>query len=142
MSKKTRAAHAATLALLADRFPHVFAVDPKLRKPLKIGIADDLAAALDGVVARRQLAFALAGYCNSVAYLKNCTVGAERVDLAGNAVGTVTAAQAEHALAKLAAKTEKEAATATPQPPPAEAPQRFSLADLKRAAARRREAAS
>jgi ProP effector len=142
VSKKTRAAHAAALALLADRFPHVFAVDPKLRKPLKVGIADDLAAKLDGVISRRQLGFALAAHCNSISYLKSCTIGADRIDLAGNPVGTVTAREAEHARAALTAKTEKAATAATPQPPPAEAqPNKLSLADLKRAAAMRKGAA-
>jgi ProP effector len=133
----------AALTLLAERFPQTFPADPKQRRPLKVGIADDLAAALGGVISRRQLAFALAGYCDSVAYLKNCTIGAERVDLAGNAVGTVTATQAAHASAKLVAKEKAKKAATKPQPPPAEAPpKKLSLADLRNAALVRREAAS
>jgi ProP effector len=144
MSKATRAAHAAALALLADRFPHVFAVDPKLRKPLKVGIADDLAAALDGVISRRQLAFALAAYCDSVSYLMNCTLGAERVDLNSNAAGTVTAAEAAYAARRLAEPEARKATTvAAPQgPPPAQQQAKLSLADLKIAAQIRKEAAS
>jgi ProP effector len=142
MSKtKKRASVAAVLALLTSTFPKTFAVDPKWRKPLKIGIADDLIVRIDGAIQRRELGVALMVYCNSVSYLRACKVGAERFDLDGNAVGIVTAAEAAHAIGKLTelqAKTKKTAATATPQPPL----KKLSLADLKIAARMRKEAAS
>jgi sRNA-binding protein len=76
-------------------------------------------------------------YCGSVGYLRNCEVGAERIDLDGDVTGVVTEAEAEHARVKLAADTKKAATAATPQPPA----ERLSLADLKRAAQMRKEAA-
>jgi ProP effector len=127
----------AALAILTDRFPQAFPVGPQRRKPLKIGIADDLAARLDGVLSRRQLGFALAAHCDSVSYLMNCKIGAERVDLDGNAAGTVTAAEAAYAARRLAEPEARKAATAAPPPPP-----KLSLADLKIAAQIRKEAAS
>jgi ProP effector len=131
----------AALAILIDRFPQAFPAGPQRQKPLKIGIADDLAARLDGVLSRRQLGFALAAHCDSVSYLMNCTLGAERVDLDGNAAGTVTAAEAAYAARRLAEPEARKATTAaTPQPPPPaqQVPPKLSLADLKRAAALRK----
>jgi ProP effector len=143
--KKTRASNAAVLALLIGAFPKTFTVDSK--KPLKVGIASDLIGRLDGAIRPRELGLALTLYCNSAAYLRSCKTGAERIDLDGNAAGVVTAAQAEHAIDKLAefkAKAKKVGLAATkPQPPPAEAsPKKLSLVDLKIAAQMRKEAAA
>jgi ProP effector len=131
MSKnKRRAAIAAAFALLASTFPKAF-------------VADDLIVRIDGAIQRRELRLALTLYCNSVAYLRNCKVGAERIDLDGNAAGVITAAEAEHASGKLKAKVKKAALATKPQPPPAEAPAReLPLIDLKIAARMRKEAAS
>jgi len=54
------AAAKALIEKLADRFPACFAVYEKRRRPLKIGIHDDLVAALDGTVSLRELKAALA----------------------------------------------------------------------------------
>jgi ProP effector len=139
--RKKRASVAAAFAFLVGTFPKTFTVDPEPRKSLKIGVDVDLAITLDGALQRRELWLALMWYCNSDSYLRSCQVGATRIDLDGNAVGVVTAAEAEHARAKLAAKTKKVALAATkPQPPPAtEPPKKSSLADLRVAAQIRKE---
>jgi ProP effector len=136
MSKGKRRA---ALALLVASFPQAFSVNPKLRKPLKIGIDVDLITKLDGAIQRRELGFVLTAHCDSISYLRNCSIGVERIDLDGNPAGTVSEREAAYAVDKLA---KKRAAATTPQLPPAKAaPPKLSLADLKRAAAMRKEAA-
>jgi sRNA-binding protein len=43
-SKRKRASVTAALSFLVDAFPTAFTANPKLRQPLKVGIADDLAS--------------------------------------------------------------------------------------------------
>jgi ProP effector len=109
----------ATIALLAERYPRTFFVLGKQRKPLKIGIADDIMA--DGAIDSENLRWALGVYCNSPDYLRSFQAGAVRLDLAGNEAGIVTEAEADHARVKLAAVL----ARRQPQPSPR---QRFSNA--------------
>jgi ProP effector len=144
--RKKRAAVAAALAILSDKFPKTFTVDPTLRKSLKVGIADDLIVRIDGAIQQHELRLVLARYCGAASYLRACKVGADRLDLDGNVSGTVTAAEAEHARDKLAGLKAKKAtaneATKQPQPSLAETPRkRLSIADLKIAARMRKEAA-
>jgi ProP effector len=142
---KTRASNAAAFGVLSRKFPKTFLVDPDLRKPLKIGIDTDLALKLGVEVDPRRLRLVLKLYCGCFGYLRNCRPGTERIDLAGEPAGAVTAAEAAHAsmlLVELKArmKSKKSAATATPQPPPA--PPKLSLTDLRAAARARREGAA
>ena len=157
MSKTARRARiAATIELLCDRFPETFS--RREPQPLKVGVHADLLAALDGMVEPRDLKSALAGYTSNARYLRALSAGACRVGLDGNPAGTVTAedeAVAKARLAELAkgitprakvpsAKAGPEAparttATENPKPP---APKRLSLADLREAGRRRREAAA
>jgi sRNA-binding protein len=80
---------------------------------------------------------ALRSYCNGVNYLTASREGAVRVDLAGEPAGTVTGAEAEHAmeaiavLAKVAAKRASEAAR-TPRGAQTAKGGRLSLQDLLR----------
>jgi ProP effector len=144
-SKRKRAEVTAALSFLVDAFPKAFTANPKLRQPLKIGIADDLIVRIDGAIQPRHLRLALTLYCGSVSYLWNCKIGAERVGLDGDVTGVVTAAEAEHAIDRLkaGAKAKKAALATRPQPPPAEAPPRkLSLSDLRIAAQMRKDAAS
>jgi ProP effector len=53
----------------------------------------------------REITAPLHSYCNSRGYLFACTEGTIRIDLDGNAAGTVSAAEAEHARQQLAAQT-------------------------------------
>lgn len=135
---------------LAEQFSNCFFVDDARRRPLKIGIFNDLRslAPFD----RHALRLGLVRYTRSGAYLRACTEGAPRIGLDGNAVGEVTAEQAAHARDVLAERAKKQKARkqkwlerqqaardkhAVSQAP-AQPQCRASLADLRAAAARRR----
>ena len=79
---------------LAERFPQAFVVFEQRRKPLKIGIYDDIAAAINGAIAPRELDYALHFYCHNEGYLRSMRAGAARVDLMGHPGDEVTAEQA------------------------------------------------
>jgi len=148
-----RAAQAAQIiTTLAERFPAAFAIYARRRKPLKIGVFDDLLAATAGSIPPAELKDALRAYCRSYGYFRACREGIARVDLAGQPAGAVTAAEAARAAVcadrqlqrwqqkKAAAAPPAPAAPLAPAPAPAAAPKRLSLADLKVAAAARRAA--
>ncbi|MBL6734561.1 MAG: RNA chaperone ProQ [Shewanellaceae bacterium] len=84
------------LAYLAEKFPLCFTIKG-LVKPLKIGIFQDIAAALgeDERVSKTQLRLALRRYTNSWRYLKSVQVDAERIDLNGQPCAII---EPEHAL--------------------------------------------
>ena len=104
---------------LVAAFPAAFAPKGQAKKPLKVGIFKD-------IIARRpykpwHLGKVLDDYTRGPTYLQAVIEGAERVDLDGNVVGTVTASQAQHAQQKLQAivqdmqrrRKQREAAVAT-----------------------------
>jgi len=92
----------AVVARLAAAFPQTFVLEKHLaHRPLKIGIAADLRAALPELPSR-VLARALAAYAKRIMYLQALTAGAPRVDLAGNPAGEVTALEAGYASSVLA----------------------------------------
>jgi sRNA-binding protein len=71
----------AVVARLAAAFPQTFVLEKHLaHRPLKIGIAADLRAALPELPSRG-LARALAAYAKRIMYLQALTAGAPRVDL-------------------------------------------------------------
>jgi ProP effector len=148
MSGKPNPAHD-TIAVLADLFPAAFSVFERRRKPLKIGIHEDLIAALGGAVTEKEARLALAIYTGNASYLRaSCNVGAARVDLAGNKVGSVDLAAATHAKQRLDQQRDKrkrreEAAAQIKAKAEAKARNagRVSLGDLRRAAQARRVAA-
>ena len=146
----------AVLACIAEWFPQAFVPEKDLpHRPLKIGIHIDLKARCPALSERKRRAV-LRWYVTRTIYLRACVAGAPRIDLDGNVCGEVTAAEAQHAAARLAAilaararKEEliKSRAAAQPAAPhekenPAEekppAPQRDGLAALREAAAKRR----
>jgi ProP effector len=140
--------HQAALVLigkLAERFPAAFAINPRYRQPLKIGIHYDIAAALSDTVTPREVSDALRMYTSSSRYLKALVAGADRVDLNGMPTGTVTAEHADIAKAQYEQRRDKHKAKQKQQTPKngagkaALAPRRLSLADL-RAAAKARQA--
>jgi len=90
---KNRSANQAAIALIADTYPKAFSRD-KVR-PLKIGIQEDLVA--DGKLPAGKIKRALASYVRSPLYYKSMQLGAERVDLQGNAAGVVSELEAAHA---------------------------------------------
>ena len=99
--KQRRQQITAALDRLANTFPQTFFVYGAHRKPLKIGIANDIAAT--GAIPPEELRWVLRSYCGATGYFRSCKEGATRVDLAGNEAGIVTADEAEYAREKLAA---------------------------------------
>jgi ProP effector len=144
---------------LCERFPQTFARNGP--RPLKVGVYADLLAALGGAVQPRDLKSALGAYTSNARYLRGLSAGACRIDLDGKPAGTVTPedeAVAKARLAELAKGTAPgakvpaaqavpkassiEPASENPKPPVPPAPKRLSLADLRDAGRRRREAAA
>jgi sRNA-binding protein len=138
-----------TIEALADMFPACFSVFQGRRRPLKIGIHNDLIAALAGAISEKEARLALAVYTGNPAYLRACcNVGAARVDLVGNKVGSVDLAAATHAKQRLDQQRDKrkrreEAMAQAKAAAEAKARNagRIGLADLRRAAQARRTAA-
>lgn len=99
------------IAYLVEKFPLCFSLEGEA-KPLKIGIFQDLAEALqnDERVSKTQLRQALRAYTSNWRYLHGCKTGAERVDLQGNACGILEQEHAEHAAQQLAEAKAKVAA--------------------------------
>jgi len=141
------------IAQLAELYPSCFR---QPRQPLKIGIHNDIIAR-HPELRLSLIASALKTYTRSLGYLETLKAGAARIDLEGNPVGTVTAADEEDARRKIAKAAKRAAAeaiqdgkeagqpAATPveerarqhqRPTPAEPP--LGLAGLKAAAQARR----
>ena len=105
--RKRREAAAACAGLvigaLAEAFPRALSVCARRRVPTALGIYRALlvavqAAIIAGTVTAKDLKTALRRYITSNGYLCACRqAGAARIDLAGNVVGTVTPAEANHA---------------------------------------------
>ena len=156
VGKIARRKHAEqTLRMLIEKYP-AFARE----KPLKIGIIDDLRAALPDINGTH-LYRAMTLHTNTVSYRRALAQGGPRYDLDGNVAGEVDAAQIAHAAARLARlegrfreEGERPAATSTGQtgpatpiimssppsaasPPIGADPKRSSLADLREAARHR-----
>jgi sRNA-binding protein len=87
----------ATIALLAATWPKAFSVEFAGRKPLKVGIGKDMAAASEGAITPEELDAALRIYTTTKPYLKKLKAGTERVDIDGIPVGVVTGEQAANA---------------------------------------------
>jgi sRNA-binding protein len=82
---------------LYQRYPQTFVRDPEKVHPLKIGISHDLRTETP----RRVLHYALQRYTTRPAYLRALIARKPRVDLCGQAVGTVTDEEREAAKAHL-----------------------------------------
>ena len=135
---------AAVIALLAERWPLAFSVYERKRRPLAVGIYQQIvAAAVD--IGPDALKAALIFYTHNRVYLAACREGVGRIDLNGNAGGVVTSAEAEYAakvLARRQSKAEAKAVAAAAAAVAAAQPKRIGLADLKAAAQRRRKEAA
>lgn len=83
-------------------------VDTK-RRPLKIGIAADIIAAVGNTIAPAAVKAALRVYTGSTGYLSRVLTGAWRLDLAGDKADVVTADDEAHAKARLAERTARKA---------------------------------
>jgi ProP effector len=87
----------ATIDLLAAAWPQCFSGPVSGRRPLKVGIGKEIAAATEGAITPEELNVALQHYVGAKAYQRQLREGAQRVDLDGSPAGTVTAEQAARA---------------------------------------------
>ncbi len=96
------------IAYLAEKFPACFSLKGAA-KPLKIGIFQELAEQLadDENVSKTRLRQALRHYTSSWRYLKAIKLGAQRVDLQGEAVAEIDQEQADYASKTLKESQEK-----------------------------------
>jgi ProP effector len=90
------------VAILAEFWPNCFVLYEQRRRPLKVGIRDDLTEAAAAALTPAEIALALRHYTSSLPYLRACYTGADRIDLNGQVAGRVTAHEAAQAAAKLA----------------------------------------
>ena len=90
----------ALITLLAERFPACFAIFERRRRPLKVGINQDIIAAVG--LAPDELGRALRRYTQADGYLAKLRAGAARIALDGQAAGAVTEDEAKAAAALLA----------------------------------------
>jgi sRNA-binding protein len=102
MSKSNRPRGSEIIGLLVGRYPKCFFTYEAKRKPLKVGILNDLLARLDSVITRHELVAGLHFYCNNLTYLRKCTLHAGRIDLDGVVTSTVDEKEATYAQRKLA----------------------------------------
>src|SRR5215831_8473931 len=93
----------AVISLLAEKWPSCFSIIESGRRPLKLGIRDDVLAALDGAISAGKVSAALRWYVSSPEYQRRLLHGACRVDLNGRPAGTVSHEDEAHARAQLAA---------------------------------------
>jgi ProP effector len=130
----------AAITVLADLFPACFAVFQERRKPLKLGIREEVIAALAGAAAPKEIALALRFYTSNTWYLRACIEGAERVGLDGKASGQVSAEEADNAKQRLQQRRRSNGARPRPTDYTTPIKPRLSLADLRKAAKKRRAA--
>ena len=119
----------------AERFPACFAVLERRQRPLKIGIHQDIIAAVG--VAPDELGRALWRYTRSEGYCARLKAGAARIDLDGQAARVVTEDEAKGGQAMLAERRERRAKKRAAAAPAAQTDVRLSVEKL-RAAARQR----
>jgi ProP effector len=142
----------ATIARLAELFPKAFFVYEARRRPLKVGIYNDLAAKVAGVITPDELKLALRSYTRNVGYQKAMAQpGSMRIDIGGNSVDAVTPEQGASAAKAVAAHWARQAARkaaarlacAEPAPIPEtpSGPKRLGLADLRQLAQARKQVA-
>lgn len=104
------------LETLFNRFPDAF---NEQHRPLVIGIAktleESLAIGADDAAGRTELLTALRFYATNRKYLRNVAVGAERIDLQGQASSKPTEGHRTHARGLLAAIERKDKAKYQPE---------------------------
>ena len=83
---------------LQKHFPLAFPVNPSPKVPLKEGILKDAEQHLELLgITSEQLKLAISNWCRGTRYWASMVENAPRLDLRGQIVGTVTAAQAKYA---------------------------------------------
>jgi len=103
----------AVISLLAEKWPCCFSIIESGRRPLKLGIRDDVLAALGGAISAGKVSAALRWYVSSPEYQRRLVHGAWRIDLNGRPAGTVSQEDEAHARAQLAAIEAKRAECAS-----------------------------
>jgi ProP effector len=128
------------IGILAEKFPKCFFVYERRRKPIKIGIFQDLLDELGDSIPESDLSLALRLYTGNRYYLSRASrEGAARIDLNGDASGRVSAEEARFSIVKkewLEQQRKRQAREAK------EAKHRDSLASLKAAWRNRTEGGS
>jgi ProP effector len=138
---------------LAERFPHCF-VTGYARKPLAVGIYEQLLAVPDLNLTPHKLKRALGYYVGGGGYREGIVAGAQRLNLDGTVAGIVSDRDAEHAAFLLAQRRQKMEARKTAERDAVKAqraaeaakavevvnPQRLGIAGLRLAAIARRNA--
>ena len=155
MTKQKYLESVATIALFAEKYPRAFFMLEARRRPLKVGIDVDLAASLNGALTPSQLHNALRVYTHAIDYLSGMYTGAVRIDLNGQAAGTVAVKAARKAGKELVdrlsrADARRKARREAEARPPCSGgraggtvsvkPKRLGLADLRAAALARKVA--
>jgi ProP effector len=121
----------AVLALLVECFPRCFAVYENRRRPLKLGIHNDILTVMDGAITPQELSQALRCYVSNDGYLRACRQGALRIDLNGQPAGEVLAAEAANSTAVLAARRLRRTAQKVVSMKSETNPKRLGLDELK-----------
>jgi len=95
--------------LLAELYPRCFCRTN--RRPLKIGVCDEIIGQ-HPEISRHRIKRLLKTYTQNPEYWSTLTAGTPRIDLEGNLVGEVTAADEEDAKRKIAKEARRAAAEA------------------------------
>ena len=85
------------LDLLAERFPDCISVDEADRRPLKIGIFEEILAKVEELISPEDLKAALRKYAKGESYLNRMKVGVARIDLDGQPSSIIDEHEAEFA---------------------------------------------
>jgi ProP effector len=93
----------AVISLLAEKWPWCFSIIESGRRPLKLGIRDDVLNALGGAISAGKVSAALRWYVSSPEYQRRLVHGAWRVDLNGKPAGIVSRENEAHDRAQLPA---------------------------------------
>ena len=109
----SRNAIVGVISLLAEKWPCCFSIPYSQRRPLKLGIREDVLAALGGATSAGKVSAALRWYVSSPEYQRWLVHGAWRVDLNGKPAGIVSQEGEAHARAQLAAIEAKRAKCAS-----------------------------
>ncbi|MBH3426353.1 ProQ/FinO family protein [Pseudomonas alkylphenolica] len=108
---------------LQKHFPLAFPVSPAPKVPLKEGIFKDAEQHLELLgITREQLKLGIATWCKGARYWTCMVENAPRLDLNGQAAGTVTAAQAIHAKQQAARQRSQDRRNRAKSKAPVQAP--------------------
>lgn len=128
-----------TRKILVERFPLAFFPPSENKKPLKVGIFDDIMKVGIGVKPFA-LGFALADYCGGRSYHLAIMAGGQRVGIDGLAVGIVEPSHVANAISKYTKILEADKPATPVKPEPKIKRKRLSLPSKPRQQEARSEA--